>query len=589
MDTTRLTIQIFWNHARRYPALLWGIGLALPFAVVGPQVAQPVVISQVLSRLAAHSYSGNLWHDFGPLLLALAAIAITGTILSWRIVTWCMWQLQRLVTRDLQNRVLEHLLSQSMDFHNNQFSGSLVSQTHKLTSAFNNLVSVLIFTILPLLLLVLGVSIYLLPIVPWFVVIVDVFVSLFILGAFVAAKRIRPRGQAEARAQNKQTGRLADILGNIAAVKSFAAEKQELQDFKQEGEDVLAKGQLVINTIAKAETYYSGVTTSMGFSAVLAAIFIATSYNVDIALVYVMLAYTLMITYRVWDFKAVMRDISGSFSDASEMINILYTKPDIADVKDPEKLRITKGVIDFKNVSFAHNDAVDNTLFKDFSLHINSGERIGLIGHSGSGKTTFTKLLLRFANLEKGGIGIDGQDISKVLQTDLRSVISYVPQEPILFHRSIRENIAYGTPGASNANITTAATKAHTLEFIEKLPRGFDTLVGERGVKLSGGQRQRIAIARAILKDAPILVLDEATSALDSESERVIQAALGELMKGRTTIVIAHRLSTIQKMDRIVVLEHGKIVEEGTHKELLAKKNLYAQLWKHQSGGFIDE
>jgi len=222
-------------------------------------------------------------------------------------------------------------------------------------------------------------------------------------------------------------------------------------------------------------------------------------------------------------------------------------------------------------------------------LQIKPGERIGLVGVSGSGKTTLTKLLLRFADVEKGEITIDGQNIKKVTQESLRKNIAYVPQETSLFHRSIAENIAYGKPDASQAEIEHAAKLANADEFIKDLPNGYETLVGERGVKLSGGQRQRIAIARAILKDAPILVLDEATSALDSESEALIQGALKELIKDRTSIVIAHRLSTVMNLDKIIVLKDGKIAEAGSHTELLKKGGAYARLWSRQSGAFLDE
>jgi len=222
-------------------------------------------------------------------------------------------------------------------------------------------------------------------------------------------------------------------------------------------------------------------------------------------------------------------------------------------------------------------------------LTIAPGEMVGIVGPSGSGKSTLTRLLLRFSDIDGGAIMIDGQNIAQITQDDLRRFIAYVPQEPLLFHRSIRENIAYGSPKATEKEIVAAARKANAAEFIDHLPDGYDTMVGERGVKLSGGQRQRIAIARAILKNAPILVLDEATSALDSESEILIQEALQKLMQNRTTIVIAHRLSTIQKMDRIVVLADGAIVEQGPHQKLIARKGVYAQMWGHQSGGFIEE
>lgn len=222
-----------------------------------------------------------------------------------------------------------------------------------------------------------------------------------------------------------------------------------------------------------------------------------------------------------------------------------------------------------------------------FDLEVRPGEKVGVVGYSGSGKTTLTKLLLRFMDVTDGGIFLNNTNVRDLRQADLRRHISYVPQEPLLFHRSIRENIAYAAPDASDKDILAAAKAAYISEFVDDLPEGYDTIVGERGIKLSGGQRQRVAIARALLKNAPILVLDEATSALDSESEQYIQKALWKLMKNRTAIVVAHRLSTIQKMDRIVVMDKGKVVDIGTHTELLKREGIYAKLWAHQSGGYL--
>ena len=270
------------------------------------------------------------------------------------------------------------------------------------------------------------------------------------------------------------------------------------------------------------------------------------------------------------------------------MIATLDEDIEIKDLEQPEKCLIHSGKIELLNVTFTH-DENSKPLFDNFSLTINPGERIGLVGRSGSGKTSLTKLILRFNDIEKGTIKIDDQDITKITQDDLHNSIAYVAQEPALFHRTLRDNIAYSKPDASDAEVHYAAAQANALDFIQSLNKGFKTLVGERGVKLSGGQRQRVAIARAILKDAPILILDEATSALDSESEKLIQDSLAKLMHGRTSIVIAHRLSTISKLDRIIVLDDGKITEQGTHEELIANSNIYAKLWAHQSGGFIEE
>jgi ATP-binding cassette subfamily B protein len=284
----------------------------------------------------------------------------------------------------------------------------------------------------------------------------------------------------------------------------------------------------------------------------------------------------------------IVKNINRAFGDSADMTEILQLRAEIQDPDQPEDSSIHRGRIDFKDVGFSYGEAHD-PLFKRLSFVIKPGEHVGLVGHSGGGKSSLVQLLSRVMDINSGEILIDGQDIKNLRQRDLRKAIAYVPQEPLLFHRSLMENIRYGRPEATDEEVIAVAKMAHAHDFIEKLSEGYGTLVGERGVKLSGGQRQRVAIARAMLKNAPILVLDEATSALDSESEILIQDALWKLMEGRTSIVIAHRLSTIQKMDRIIVLEDGKIAEQGSHKELLAKNGTYAKLWAHQSGGFLED
>lgn len=259
----------------------------------------------------------------------------------------------------------------------------------------------------------------------------------------------------------------------------------------------------------------------------------------------------------------------------------------VADAPDAKPLVVSEGAIDFEGINFWYTDGgVKTQVFDDFELRIPAGQRIGLVGMSGAGKTTLTKLLLRLADIQEGKILVDGQNVADITQQSLRRSIAYVPQEALLFHRTIAENIAYGRPDATMDEIREAARQANALEFIEKLPQGFDTVTGERGVKLSGGQRQRVAIARAMLADAPILVLDEATSALDSESEALVQDALRKLMAGRTSIVVAHRLSTVASLDRIVVLSNGKIIEDGPHAELVQQSGEYASLWNRQTGAY---
>lgn len=275
-------------------------------------------------------------------------------------------------------------------------------------------------------------------------------------------------------------------------------------------------------------------------------------------------------------------------TEAAQFTELLLTPPTVLDPEHPEPLPAAGAAdVRFERVTFAHGGG--KPLFECLDLAVPGGSKIGLVGRSGGGKTTLTRLLLRMTDVDAGRILIGGRDISRLSQADLRSLIAYVPQDPAMFHRTLRENIAFARPDATEAEVRRAAEAAHVTEFAEGLVDGFDTMVGERGVKLSGGQRQRVALARAILRDAPILLLDEATSALDSESEILVQEALWRLMEGRTALVVAHRLSTVAGMDRLVVLDGGRIVEQGTHQELLASEGAYAKLWQHQSGGFLDD
>ena len=373
------------------------------------------------------------------------------------------------------------------------------------------------------------------------------------------------------------------------AVKSFAGLDFENSRFDEITSDTRIKTLDIMRENRKQLTYLTSITNSMSVIALIMAVVGVVILKSNIATVYLILTYTASIASQLFNFGTNnLRAYNRSFGDGSEMAEILYIEPEVKDPVVPEKVRISKGDIEFKHVQFQHEGA-NKALFNDLNLKFKPGEKVGLVGHSGSGKTTFMRILLRFSDIDGGEILIDGQNIANITQDDLRRHLAYVPQEPIMFHRSLSDNISYGLKDVTKEQIIEAAKLAHADEFIKDLPDRYNTLVGERGVKLSGGQRQRIAIARAMLKDAPILVLDEATSALDSESEVLIQDSLWKLMEGRTTIVIAHRLSTIQKMDRIFVLDDGKVVEEGSHKELLKQKGTYAKLWAHQSGGFIEE
>ena len=476
-----------------------------------------------------------------------------------------------------------------MFFHANKFGGSLVSQTNKLNGAVERFWDTIIWSILPLVISLVG-SIIILSTLLWqYAVFLLLFSIIFSVVVYFGSRPMATLNEKEAKVSNKVSGQLADAISNILAVKSSGAEITEQQRFVKTVESWRGASLDTMHGFLKVSTVYSTINMVIKIGAIVFAIYAAQHNVVSVAAVYLIITYTGSVAHELWNMNGIMRSYNHILGDAHEMVEILKTPTTLVDRSDA-KLTVTRGGITMDQVTFTHDEGQGDTLFHDFSLNIQPGEKIGLVGSSGSGKTTLTKLLLRFADIDSGKITIDSQDIAEVTQASLREQIAYVPQEPLLFHRSVRENIAYSRPGATDTEIEKAAKKAGAYEFIVKLQDGFDTLVGERGVKLSGGQRQRIAIARAILKDAPILVLDEATSALDSESEALIQKSLETLMKNRTSIVIAHRLSTIAKLDRIIVLENGRIVEDGSHDQLLAKKRgVYAKLWARQSGGFIEE
>ena len=378
------------------------------------------------------------------------------------------------------------------------------------------------------------------------------------------------------------------MFGNVVAVKTFAANKTEFKSFQLLSEDAREKTKKAWFFANRIDTLQGLLNFFVQSTVFYTLVRLWLNGSISAGTVVLIQAYMGLIFDRLWDLGNSLTRFMKSAAEMQEMVDIFEMPIDVLDPTHPETSRMHQGHIVFDDVSFAYSEG--RTIFEHLNLDVKQGERIGLVGHSGAGKSTITKLLLRFTDVTGGAIRIDDQDIRNVTQDDLHRALSYVPQEPVLFHRTIHENIAYGSPDATLEEVIEAAKRAHAHEFISTLDKGYDTYVGERGVKLSGGERQRIAIARAILKNAPVLLLDEATSALDSHSEVLIQDAFGELMKGKTTIVIAHRLATIQKMDRIIVMESGQLVEEGTHASLVANpESRYKQLWDLQAGGFISD
>ncbi|MDR1026981.1 MAG: ABC transporter ATP-binding protein/permease [Rickettsiales bacterium] len=394
--------------------------------------------------------------------------------------------------------------------------------------------------------------------------------------------------KALSEAASTLTGRLTDSVSNFMVVKLFAAAAREKTMMGPDRKRVMDA------TIdAKYKSYLlwfvPGLIENLaGFGVALLLLYLGVGGHIRISdAVFSFMIYIQFIGI-MWDISTSLPDVLEDYATAAEAYNKLISPVSVRDEAGAKTLAVRRGAIDIRGVSFGYGRDRGHIL-RDFSLAIRPGEKVGLVGVSGSGKTTLVNLVMRLYDPKKGRIEIDGQNIRRVTQDSLRQKIAFIPQDSVLFHRTLAENIGYGRDNAAPGEIIAAAKKAGAHDFIMKAPHKYETLVGDRGIKLSGGQRQRVAIARAILKNAPILIMDEATSALDSETERLIQKSFNEISRGKTTIVIAHRLSTLRHMDRIVVMSRGQIAESGTHSELVAKNGLYARLWKMQSDGFINQ
>lgn len=548
----------------------------------------PYILSQFLSKIQSGNL-GDLSQNIG-LIAVYFGTQVFGDIIGWRIVLYCVWKFETQGQNHIAQKIFHHLTNQSANFHANRFAGSLVSQTNKIIGGFERFWDTIIFQLIPTVTSIL-LAVTILSFIFWQYAVVLLVISIVFAAAVILGSRsMASLNIIEAQKSTNQTGRLADAMTNIIAIKADANEDYENQKFKVITEKWRKASLNNMHRFLRLSTGYASLNVTINTTALLLALWASNKNIINISIVYLAVTYTFTVVRHLWDMNSIMRNYYRIMGDSHDMTEILLLPQEVQDVENASNLKAVRGAIRFENVTFKHETKKDaKPLFQNLNLSIKPGEKIGLVGHSGSGKTTLTKLILRFMDIQNGQITIDGQNIAKVTQQSLRQHIAYVAQEPLLFHRSLSENIAYGNLASNEKEIKAIAKMANAHEFIDKLTDGYKTLVGERGIKLSGGQRQRVAIARAMLKNAPILLLDEATSALDSESEALIQDALWKLMKGKTTIVIAHRLSTIQKMDRILVLDNGKVVEEGTHKELIRKKGIYNDLWSRQSGGFMNE
>ncbi len=595
------TIAFCWKQVQGQKRQLVTAWSVMVLAVVMADIVCPLIFASILSGVAtlrSHGVAGE-WHTFGRLLLEYGIAGLVAMAL-WRVAGWLEWGACLRSFAQGVNHGYEHLLNLSYRWHMDHPAGEVISSLGNFSWAFAEMIDVASWGLLPVAVIVIS-AVVVLGVFAWPAALaLLVMVTGFV---FVLARRlplVRSASQEFEDHYSKATGVVADTVTNLTAVRSAAAEPDEkirVRGLMQQSVDAdLRARSIFMRTQVQLETSIVGGT----LLALVAGTTMAVHHWASTAALYLILYYSAQVALGLQQSFEHLRLFTRSLGRAAKFTAIAAERVEIADAQGADVLGVPHGRVEFCRIDFGYR--MGATLFDHVTLAVAPGEHVALVGPSGSGKSTLSKLLLRFMDVDGGQILIDGQDIRDVTLSSLRRHVSYVPQDPQLLHRSIAENICYGMKTVDGVSadlrsevdydvVHAVGKAAHVEEFVYALPDRYDTVVGERGLKLSGGQRQRVAIAQAMAKNAPILVLDEATSALDSESEHLVQEALWRLMEDSTALVIAHRLSTIAHMDRIVVLDQGRIVEEGTHQELVRRGDfgLYQRLWRHQSGGFLVE
>jgi ATP-binding cassette subfamily B protein len=568
---------------RRYLVPGW---CCIVLGVLIGDVATPLVFAETLERITQLGPHTDLWSRFGPLVVAYALLLLAGTA-AWRAAGWLEWEGCTRAFTDSISVAFDRLLELGYRWHVDHPSGEVSSTLSTFSWALMESIDQISWGLLRIVTAVMAAIIVLL-VVAWPVGLTIMLFTLLFIGLVV--KRSKPVTEASARfsaAHSEAEGAVFDVVRNVATVMAQSAQDLERASVNAKLRESVAADLRGRRVFAITRTWMSMILSVMTWGALFIGIVLALHHDASAGSIYLILYYASQVAVQVTESFQVVRSLSRALGRTTKFVGLISSEPEVVDAPDAAALAVQRGEIEFTSVSFAYSK--NQPLIEDMNLTIAAGERVGVVGPSGGGKSTLTRLMLRFMDVTEGKILIDGQSLRAVTQDSLRRHISYVPQDPQMLHRTVAENIWLGREGAPDMErIVEVSRAAHVHDFVSELPEGYNTIVGERGLKLSGGQRQRVAIAQAMLKDAPILILDEATSALDSNSERLVQQALWSLMDRCTSLVVAHRLSTISRLDRIVVVEAGAITDSGTHEELLSRKGTYQQLWQHQSGGFIE-
>ena len=582
------TKDAFWYIIKTIKPFPLGISVMFCVAFIGAidLSIRPYLLKIILNRVAEDKHQDIFSHLAIPVLFYLCMFFLV--LSSQRLYNYyvSIKTIPRLREK-IACEALETLIDKSHHYHQNNFSGNLANKVNNLTDNIPYILQLAIDRFLSNG-LALAIAIYTLWTVNIkFAVFISGWSILFIVGVLFFYKRLGDQANHWSECSSRTTGQIVDVISNILSVHLFSAKKQEKKLFSRTLEDA-------VDAEKKLQWSFFVIWLCYGYSFV-----ILQGFNfyfllkgrqegwISIGDFVMVITINIVIVDFLWGGMKELSDFSRYLGRIIQALKVILNVPEILDRPGAKPLKVIAGKILFERVNFNYKDA--KVLFSNKSVTIEPGQKVGLVGYSGSGKSTFVSLILRLYEVNEGHIMIDGQDIKDITQDSLHAAISMIPQDPSLFHRTLMDNIRYGRIDATNNEVIEAALLAHAHEFINQLPQGYQSLVGERGVKLSGGQRQRIAIARAILKNAPILILDEATSQLDSVTESIIQDSLLRIMQDKTTIVIAHRLSTLLLMDRILVFDEGKIIEDDTHQKLLCHGKLYKTLWDAQVGGFLPE